>query len=231
MKSCVRNQAFTSDWFKVEQGTRQGGKSSPLLYLLHINGLIKELERSKFGFCMYDFNLGSPTVADDMVLFSLSKHGLDEMLNICYMYSLKWRFEYNPSKCTITVFNEMESEYKKCFRIWNLGDEVIKEGTEYTHLGVIKDKYCLLNQTMHDASIKLRGTLLGITNSGISSGPLNPICLSKIYKSIVLPRALYGCELWNYLTSSNLVKIERAHRFCVKYIQKLSVYVNNDMSL
>ena len=41
MKSCVRNQLYMSDWFDVMQGTRQGGKSSPLLYLLFIDGLIK----------------------------------------------------------------------------------------------------------------------------------------------------------------------------------------------
>jgi len=37
--------------------TRQGSKSSPLLYLLYINGLIKELEASKLGMCMYGLNM------------------------------------------------------------------------------------------------------------------------------------------------------------------------------
>ena len=43
MKSCVRNNGHVSEWFNVLQGTRQGGKSSPVLYLLYIDGLIKEL--------------------------------------------------------------------------------------------------------------------------------------------------------------------------------------------
>ena len=49
MQSCVRNQGSFSDWFPVRQGTRQGGKSSPILYLLFIDGLIKDLEASGYG--------------------------------------------------------------------------------------------------------------------------------------------------------------------------------------
>ena len=92
MQSCVRKQHILSDWFDVLQGTRQGGKSSPILYLLFIDGLIKELEYSGYGLCIYDIPLGSPTVADDMVLVSFSKFGLDRMLEICNTYSLKWRY-------------------------------------------------------------------------------------------------------------------------------------------
>ena len=89
MKSCVRNQLYMSDWFDVLQGTRQGGKSSPLLYLLYIDGLIRELEHSNDGMCIFNLKAGSPTVADDMVLVSFSKHGLDRMLNTCHNYDMK----------------------------------------------------------------------------------------------------------------------------------------------
>jgi hypothetical protein len=40
MASCVRYQGKHSDWFNVLQGTRQGGKTSTILYLLYINGLL-----------------------------------------------------------------------------------------------------------------------------------------------------------------------------------------------
>ena len=80
MHSCIRHKSFLSDWFQVKQGTRQGGKSSPLLYLLFIDGLIKKLEESKLGICVYGLDYCSPTVADDMILASYSKRGLDRML-------------------------------------------------------------------------------------------------------------------------------------------------------
>jgi hypothetical protein len=234
MKSCVRNKSYMSDWFEVKQGTRQGGKSSPLLYLLYINGLILKLEQSNLGFCMYNMNISSPTVADDMVLVSLSKHGLDQMISICYRYSTLWRFEYNPSKCSVVVYNEPKIEYEKaiCHRKWTIGTKTICEGIEYVHLGITLNKYSLINDNIYNASCKLRGILLSIANSGVDSGnDLNPSTYLKIYNSVVLPKALYGCELWNYMTHSNILTLERAHRFCVKFMQKLPLFVNNDIAL
>ena len=76
------------------------------MYLVYINGLIKELEDSGYGMCIYDQNICSLTVADDMVLVSLSKSSMDAMLNICWEYPRKCRYFYNADKCKIVVFNE-----------------------------------------------------------------------------------------------------------------------------
>ena len=62
-KSRVRYQGLHSCEVPVLHGTRQGGKSSPLLYLVYIDGLITELMNSKNGVCLYDLNVCAPTVA------------------------------------------------------------------------------------------------------------------------------------------------------------------------
>ena len=120
MQSCVRYRGLVSDWFRVTQGTRQGGKSSPILYLLYINDLIRLLETSKVGCKIYERPVCSPTVADDMVLYSLSKDGLNTMLDICFNYSMKWRYEYNPQKCAVVVYNEPKGNLKSSNRLWKL---------------------------------------------------------------------------------------------------------------
>ena len=61
----------------------------------------------------------SPTVADDMLLMSFSKAGMDGLLDICWKYSITWRFFYNPEKCKIVVFNEKTSPLQN--RIFTLG--------------------------------------------------------------------------------------------------------------
>ena len=75
--SCVSNQGLTSDWFPILQGTRQGGNSSPYIYLVYIDGLIKEQEKCGHGLSLYILNMSCPTVADHMVLISLSRNGTD----------------------------------------------------------------------------------------------------------------------------------------------------------
>ena len=85
MTSWVRYQGKLSRWFSVRQGTRQGGKSSPSLYLLYINEVINTLEGSEYGICMYNVKLTSPTVADDMMLVALSSTGINAMLDIAQL--------------------------------------------------------------------------------------------------------------------------------------------------
>jgi len=64
------------------QGTKQGGQISPKLYLAFIDGLIKELEETGQGLCMYVINVSSSTFADDMTMIAFYKYAMDRMLDI-----------------------------------------------------------------------------------------------------------------------------------------------------
>lgn len=87
MSSCVRHQGCKSDWFPILQGTSQGGIISPLLYLKFLNDLLYELEASGLRMCFYNVDLSCPTFADNMLVESYSKAGLEGLINICLKYS------------------------------------------------------------------------------------------------------------------------------------------------
>ena len=70
------------------------------LYLLFINGLVRQIEKIGLGMCMNDMSVGWPTVADDMVVLSYSFNGRNAMLAICNEYANKWRYSYNSNKCS-----------------------------------------------------------------------------------------------------------------------------------
>ena len=80
------------------------------------------------------------------------------------------------------------------------------------------------------AIIKLKSTLLSLGNCGVHEQGLNPITSKHIYKTIVLPKALYGCEIWDNLSTKHLNMLEMAHRFCVKYLQSLPKRTNTDLA-
>ena len=63
-----------------------------------------------------------------------------------------------------------------------------------------------------------------------STGP-NPSTAMKLYRSCVLPRALFGCELWNDMTDTVHKKLEVAHHFCLKRAQGLPFTTRSDMVL
>lgn len=71
---------------------------------------------------------------------------------------------------------------------------------------------------------------LSICNSGIHPKNLNSLTSRTIYNSVVIPKALYGCELWGNVSGCDLEKLERSHRFCLKYMQHLSQFTNNALT-
>ena len=79
------------------------------------------------------------------------------------------------------------------------------------------------------AATKLKSTLLSLSNCCLHENGLNSLTSKHVYKTIVLPKALYGCELWNSLFPKHLNMLEGAHRFCVKYMQSLPKSTNTDL--
>ena len=231
LHSRVRYNGHYSDRFSILQGTRQGGLSSPMLYLLFINDLINELQQSGLGMFIYDYNFSCPTVADDMCLVSFSKTGLDKMIQLCYQYACKWRFEYNHAKCAVVVFNETVKQHKESNRVWKLGKDSITGKDKYTHLGSNLDKYMNIDDNVNMSISKLRGTYFSLMNCGIHENGISPLTSYKMYKSLVLPKALYGCELWSDLSQAQLLRLERSHRFCIKSIQNISTITRTDIAL
>lgn len=51
------------------------------------------------------------------------------------------------------------------------------------------------------------------------------------YESVVLPKALYGCELWSNLSPSELQPLERVHTQCIKYMQQMHQCTRTDVAL
>ena len=189
------------------------------------------LASSDSGFSFYDQNCSGPSSADDTALMSYSKHGLDNLLSICYQYSLTYRYEYNAAKCEIIVINESEHKFKAQRRCWSIGNSIVNEVTKYTHLGVIFDKYMSLKDTVSECNTKLRSSFLSLVNCGVYKNGIHPLSSKILYKSIVLPKALYGCEFWNNLSSTDILCLERAHRFCIKFMQHLPVNTRTEISM
>ena len=98
-------------------------------------------------------------------------------------------------------------------------------------LGVKCDKFLSSQCCVRDACTKQRGTLLSITNIGFPVNCLNPISLRTIYISIVVPKTLYGCEVWDTLSTTDMQSLESSHRFCIKYIQSMLRNTSSNLAL
>ena len=176
---------------------------SPFLYLCFTDDLLEELCSCPASLKNSNHVFGCPAVCDDLLLASLSKRGLDELMQICFINSCRWHFTHAPIKCNVIVYNESKFEFIRSDRSWMLGNSQIEEEENYKHLGVINNKYLSLKPNIKDATDKLKGTFFSLINSGnFHADSLHPLTCKKIYNAVVLLKALYGCENWFALTSA-----------------------------
>ena len=219
LSSYVLFKGCKSSRFNVTKGTRQGGVLSPYLFLCFIDDLLHELCSSNMGLSIHGVNVCCPTVADDMLLQALTKFGLQVLISICVRYFYMWRLEHNALKCNVLVCNETDAEYKRSNRRWMLGTEDLRETDKYTHLGIVCTKKMDVKPNITDAATQIRRIFFGLLSSSFSEHDLHPLTWKRIYETVVLPKALYGCEMWVNIPQSDMLLLERSHRLCLKTIQ------------
>jgi len=133
--------------------------------------------------------------ADDIVLLSQSKEGLQSSLNILHNFCSSWKLQVNTSKSKIIVFNSNGKSFLNCFSYNNILLETV---TSYCYLqnnvGIVlkyNGNFGLATETLMDkarkAYFKIKKTV-GLDNScGL---------LEKLFDSLVSPILLYGSEVW-----------------------------------
>ena len=111
------------------------------MYKVYINGLLNELTQHSCTLSLYSISLTSPSFADDNSLLSIYLTFLSSLMNLCYAYSIKWRYEFNHVKSGIVTFGESKRVHSEATkeRTWVLGGEFVAELYEYKNPGVVKN--------------------------------------------------------------------------------------------
>ena len=103
----VRWNGIFSDFFRMQNGVRQGAILSAIFYCIYMNDLFKILRKNKLGCWVNGEFCGIFGYSDDNCLLAPSLHALQEMLLICERYAadhdLKFSTDPNPKKCKQNV--------------------------------------------------------------------------------------------------------------------------------
>ncbi|CAG2253602.1 MIZ1 [Mytilus edulis] len=150
---------------------------------------------------------------------------MQHLINICQTFSEKWAFKFSPTKSNVLRYSKKNKNVTSNLTLY---DDIIPLVTSAKHVGILLNcKFRSMDQTLNACRV-LRSTALSVLNSGIHPSILNPLTCSKIILQICYSKALYGCELWNNLTQTELTMLERSHRFVCKIIQGLPKRTRSD---
>jgi hypothetical protein len=103
--------------------------------------------------------------------------------------------------------------------------EEIKQTTETKHLGIKRNSK---NNIDIEDRIKLaRRTIYALLGPGLhAKRRMSPVVAYKLWKTYVIPRALYGIEVMNH-TASDIIQLEKLQRKIYRQIQGLPDRVAN----
>jgi len=103
---CISCKDAISENFSVNNGVKQGGVMSPLLFTLYTDPLIEDLIISNFGCYMGDKCASVFVYADDIILLSPTKYAMQKLLDKCATYADEFDLIFNPLKCKTILFSD-----------------------------------------------------------------------------------------------------------------------------
>ena len=167
--------------FDITRGTRQGSKLSPYLFSIFINQLLLDLNDCDAGVRIGDVLYNSMAYADDITIFSTNAKCLQCLIDMCAMYSDRWRFKYGfeKSKCMIIGVSLCGVSLRNVETMEILGNVFNSKGNN-----------ARLNKCMQSC--------YGLYSLGMSYPGHAPEVQAHLYKSICQPVLTYGMECMSY---------------------------------
>ena len=143
--------------------------------------------------------------ADDIILLSKSKSGLQKSLDACCTYFNKWKLEINTNKTKI--FNQTKALNGEFY----YGKQQIKVVTEYKYLGLIINSTGSFKSAVSELLIKAKRAYACLYQSLNIFNGAKPRTIMKAFDTIVTPIMLYGSEIWTSYTFGHSLKYILGH--------------------
>ena len=106
----VKWRGKLSRTFSVCVSTRQGGLSSPFLFIIFYHNLISILSNCTGGITIHNKSYNVFCYADNLIISSLSVSGLQDMINAAKSYIVEHGLNFNPTNTICKIFGTCNFE-------------------------------------------------------------------------------------------------------------------------
>ena len=222
----VKYNDHLSSPFKFSQGVRQGSLISPYLYNIYTEDLLLSIQRLNLGTLLANKDTSIIAYADDIILLSPTLKGLQLMIDKCIEYGLTHGLKFNHVK---TQFCISGKSHLNDPTLEMYGKSVSPRET-LEHLGFKWKKQNNVLQLGFHRENRI-AEIWSVTSSLISAGIRNthPNIIVDLFKSVVIPKLLYGMEIVNLsFTEMNQLNIQA--RSCLKALLGVSKHSRNLIS-
>ena len=208
LQLCVSLSDGLSLPFRSTVGLKQGCNLSPLLFNIFINEIPEIINSSNSDPPMLaNMPVSSLLYADDLVLVSKSKIGLQNAINALNGFSRDWFLEINETKTKCLVFSKGRQSVCSEFTI---GDKELSFCNEYCYLGVMFSKTGSLKAAASALNDKATAAMFSLINNLYRHRSVKPRIMLDLFDKMITPIALYGVEVWGV----NFVPINKENNDC-----------------
>ena len=205
-----------SNKFKINNGVKQGGVLSPLLFTLYIDELISRITLAGVGCYIGKVCSAIFVYADDIILLSPTRRAMQVLLDICEQFGKDFGLTYNPAKCETIIFGD---SVNMNLTLCNSNLKIVDKAK---HLGLyLHNNRDILSLSSLIADIKTRTNVIMSQFNFLSYDSRMRIFNSNC-------TSYYGSNLFNLL-SLEMVDLDRAWRICSRRI--LGVHVRTHSRL
>lgn len=197
-----------STWKEVTSGVPQGAVLAPLMFLIYINDMTK------------DVNSYMNMFADDAKIMRHVRNvdccrELQEDLDKIDKWSKEWKMDFNTKKCHVM---EMGRSTRRPHWEYKLGESTIVKSKKEKDLGVIVRE----DLSSENHINKIVGETYGLLNKiKIAFNYMDEEMLERLIKTMIRPRLEYAAVVWSPHLKKHINKLEKVQRAATRLIPEL----------
>jgi len=204
---------------KVERGVRQGGITSPWMFNIFYEDLVKNVNVMNCGLNICDKRFNIFCYADDLLVASTTTTGLQALMDTCERYVKDHGLSFNASKTCCTIVGKSPIIGDPQFM---LNNTAVKLTETFKYLGAeLGNKGASIH--VNNRIKATNAAYYKFQSAGMHSGGLSPEAAKHAYLLAIQPTLIYAAHAI-HMTSTDVQKIESVHGRILKTSLGLSKF-------